>query len=229
MEKKSPEKREASPGHCRTLLRGCPAHFLLTAAAGIIGGLLVAIFFEFPSDGLWAAAYWSSSVYGFWIFTTSLIVLWSSKRYVACFGSGLYILFMFLVTTVCMSLRLFYRGGTPYETLFDMILHSLPGWLWYSIPPALFGTGLAAVLWGGRKAGTIGAVLRWMPLAFLCLETGWLFFYHAKHKTVPGADRSFMHRRIFRSDPASDIDEKKRRRQMLKRELLPYRSLLLPG
>lgn len=177
MEKKSPEKREASPGHCRTLLRGCPVHFLLTAAAGIIGGLLVAFFFEFPSDGLWAAAYWSSSVYGFWIFTTSLLVLWSEKRYVACIVSGLYIFFMFLVTTVCMSLRLFYRGGTPYETLFDMALHSLPGWLWYSIPPALFGAGLAAVLWGGRKAGTVGAVLRWMPLAFLCLETGWLFFY----------------------------------------------------
>lgn len=177
MEKKSHEKREASQGYCRTLLRGCPAHFLLTAAAGIIGSLLVAFFFEFPSDGLWAAAYWSSSVYGFWIFTTSLIVLWSSKRYVACIGSGLYIFFMFLVTTVYMSLRLFYRGGTPYETLFDMALHSLPGWLWYSIPPALFGAGLAAVLWGGRKAGTVGAVLRWMPLAFLCLETGWLFFY----------------------------------------------------
>ena len=183
MEKKSHEKREASPGHCRTLLRGCPAHFLLTAAAGIIGGLLVAFFFDFPSDGLWAAAYWSSSVYGFWIFTTSLIVLWSSKRYVACIGSGLYILFMFLVTTVCMSLRLFYRGGTPYETLFDMALHSLPGWLWYSIPPALFGAGLAAVLWGGRKAGTVGAVLRWMPFVFLCLETGWLFFYVFTHST----------------------------------------------
>ena len=76
-----------------------------------------------------------------------------------------------------MSLRLFYRGGTPYETLFDMALHSLPGWLWYSIPPAFFGAGLAAVLWGGRKAGTVGTVLRWLPFVFLCLETGWLFFY----------------------------------------------------
>jgi len=175
--KSSPEKNDASPLCCRTLLQGRPLHYLLTAVFGILGGLLVVFIFEFPSDGLWAAAYWSTSVYGFWIFTTSLLVLWSEKRHVACIGSGLYIFFMFLVTTVYMSLRLFYRGSTPYETLFGMALHSISGWLWYSTPPALLCAGLAAVLWGGRKAGTIGAVLRWLPFAFLCLETGCLLFY----------------------------------------------------
>ena len=177
MGKSSPEKSDASPLCCRTLLRGRPLHYLLTAVFGILGGLLVVFIFEFPSDGLWAAAYWSTSVYGFWIFTTSLLVLWSEKRDVACIGSGLYIFFMFLVTTVYMSLRLFYRSSTPYETLFDMALYSISGWLWYSIPPALLSAGLAAVLWGGRKAGTVGTVLRWLPFIFLCLETGWLFFY----------------------------------------------------
>ena len=160
MGKSSPEKSDAGPLCCRALLRGRPLHYLLTAVFGMLGGFLVAFVFEFPSDGLWAAAYWSSSVYGFWIFTTSLLVLWSEKRHVACIGSGLYIFFMFLVTTVYMSLRLFYRGRTPYETLFDMILHSISGWLWYSLPPTLLCAGLAAVLWGGREAGTIGAVLR---------------------------------------------------------------------
>lgn len=177
MGKSSPEKNDASPLCCRTLLQGRPLHYLLTAVFGILGGLLVVFIFEFPSDGLWAAAYWSTSVYGFWIFTTSLLVLWSEKRHVACIGSGLYIFFMFLVTTVYMSLRLFYRASTPYETLFGMALHSISGWLWYSTPPALLCAGLAAVLWGGRKAGTIGAVLRWLPFAFLCLETGCLLFY----------------------------------------------------
>lgn len=177
MGKSSPEKSDASPPYCRTLLRGRPLHYLLTAVFGILGGLLVVFISEFPSDGLWAAAYWSSSVYGFWIFTTSLLVLWSEKRHVACIGSGLYIFFMFLVTTVYMSLRLFYRGSTPYETLFGMALHSISGWLWYSIPPALLSAGFAAVLWGGRKAGTVGTVLRCLPFVFLCLETGWLFFH----------------------------------------------------
>ena len=177
MGKNSPEKREASLICGRTLLRGRPLHYLLTAAAGIFGGILVAFIFEFPSDGLWAAAYWSTSVYGFWIFTTSLLVLWSNKRHTACIGSGLYIFFMFLVTTVYMSLRLFYRGSIPYETLFDMILHSISGWLRYSIPPALLCAGLAAVLWEGRKSGTIGAVLRWLPFVFLSFETIFLFFY----------------------------------------------------
>ena len=177
MGKSSPKKSDAIPLCCRALLRGRPLHYLLTAVFGILGGLLVAFFSEFPSDGLWAAAYWSTSVYGFWIFTTSLLVLWSNKRYVACIGSGLYIFFMFFVTTVYMSLRLFCRGGTPYETLFDMTQHSFPGWLWYSTPPALLCAGLAAVLWGGRKAGTIGAVLRWLPFVFLSFETIFLFFY----------------------------------------------------
>ena len=177
MAKNNLKKRAASAICCRTLLRGRPLHCLLTAAAGILGGLLVAYIFEFPSDGLWAAAYWSTSVYGFWIFTTSLLVLWSEKRQVACVGSGLYIFFMFLVTTVYMSLRLFYRGSTPYETLFDMILRSFSGWLWYSIPPALLCAGPAAVLWEGRKAGTIGAVLRWLPFVLLSFETVFLFFY----------------------------------------------------
>ena len=177
MGKSSPEKSDASPLCCRTLLRGRPLHYLLTAVFGILGGLLVVFIFEFPSDGLWAAAYWSTSVYGFWIFTTSLLVLWSEKRHVACIGSGLYIFFMFLVTTVYMSLRLFYRGSTPYETLFGMALHSISSWLWYSIPPALLSAGFAAVLWGGRKAGTIGAVLRWLPFVFLSFETIFLFFY----------------------------------------------------
>ena len=183
MGKSSPKKSDAIPLCCRALLRGRPLHYLLTAVFGILGGLLVAFFSEFPSDGLWAAAYWSTSVYGFWIFTTSLLVLWSEKRHVACIGSGLYIFFMFLVTTVYMSLQIFYRGGTPYETLFDMTLHSISGWLWYSTPPALLCAGLAAVLWGGRKAGIVGAVLRWLPFVFLCLETGWLFFYVFVHST----------------------------------------------
>lgn len=153
MKKSNTVKSENHAVFCRTLLLHCPAYYLLTAAFGILGGLLVAFLHGFPSDGLWAVAYFSTSDFGFWMFTTALLVLWSEKRVVACINAGVYIFFMFLVTTVGMSLGQFADGGTPYRTFSDMILHSLPGWLWYSIPPALLCAGLAAVLWNGRKAG----------------------------------------------------------------------------
>lgn len=167
----------------KTLLRNHPTHYLLTAAFGILGGLLVAFLHGFTANGLWAAAHFSTSDFGFWMFTTALLVLWSEKRVTACVNAGLYIFFMFLVTTVCMSLGQFDHGGTPYPTLPDMIWHSLPGWLWYSVPPALLCVTLAAVLWNGRKSGIFGAVLRWLPLAFLVLETGYWFCFVFTQKT----------------------------------------------
>ena len=57
MGKSSPEKSDASPLCYKTLLRGRPLHYLLTAVFGMLGGFLVAFVFEFPSDGLWAAAH----------------------------------------------------------------------------------------------------------------------------------------------------------------------------
>lgn len=57
MGKSSPEKSDASPICGRALLRERPLHHLLTAVFGMLGGLLVEFFSEYPSDGLWAAAH----------------------------------------------------------------------------------------------------------------------------------------------------------------------------
>lgn len=167
----------------KTFFRNRPLHYFSAVLFGISGGLLVALCFKFPSGGLWAAAYFSSSVYGFWMFTAALLVLWSEKRSVACINAGLYIFFMFFVTTVCMSVRLYKTGNTPFQSFQDMALHSIGGWLVYSIPPAILCAALACVLWSGRKNTVSGAVLRWMPMAFIALETVYMFWFVFAQKT----------------------------------------------
>ena len=177
MGKSSPEKREASPIFGRVLLRGCPAHFLLTAVAGILGGFLVAFILEFPSVGLWGGGILEHVRLRFLDIHDLASCAVQREEICRLHRFGTVYLFYVPCDDGIYVAPPFCRGGTPYETLFDMTLHSISGWLWYSLPPTLLCAGLAAVLWGGREAGTIGAVLRWLPFVFLCLETGYLFFY----------------------------------------------------
>ena len=167
----------------KTFFRNRPVHYFSAVLFGMSGGLLVAFCFKFPSGGLWAAPYFSSSVYGFWMFTAALLVLWSEKRSVACINAGLYIFFMFFVTTVCMSVRLYQRGNTPFQSFSDMALHSIGGWLAYSFPPAILCAAFACVLWNGRKSTVSGAVVRWMPMVFIALETVYMFRFVFVQKT----------------------------------------------
>ena len=53
--------------------------YLLIALFGIIGGALVGFFEQYPHDDLWAFALFVSMTLGFWMCTTSLLVLFSEK------------------------------------------------------------------------------------------------------------------------------------------------------
>ena len=66
--------------------------YLLIFLLSIIAGLSVVFFCEFPNNDLWAFSYWSSDTFGFWMFSTSLIVLLSEKRKTATINSTIYIL-----------------------------------------------------------------------------------------------------------------------------------------
>ena len=99
--------------------------YLLIFLLSIIAGLSVVFFCEFPNNDLWAFSYWSSETFGFWMFSTSLIVLLSEKRKTATTNSTIYIFVMFLITTIYKSFRLYLNGYTPFNSLIDLSLNSM--------------------------------------------------------------------------------------------------------
>lgn len=144
---------------------------------GVIAGLLVVLFCEFPNYDLWSFYYWSSDTFGFWMFSSALIVLCSEKRKNAAINAAIYIFLMFLITTVYMSFRMYWNGYTPFESLVGLSIHHMSGWLLYSIPPAILCGVLGAVLWSGRKNHIYSKILRILPAVFIFFETLLLFYY----------------------------------------------------
>lgn len=167
-----------------TLFRGRIRDYILVAVLGIAAGMLVALFLWLPDNSLWDFSYFSSDTYGFWMFTTAFVVLFSAKRHITAINAGLYVFFLFLITTAFQSLRLFHPGShTPYATVGEMTVESIGGWLWYSIAPAVICAVLGFILWGARKNTTLGKLLLFAPLAFLVIETCYLLFCVFAHQT----------------------------------------------
>ncbi len=61
----------------KTLFRNRLQSYLFICLLGLLAGGLVAGFSQFPFDTLWSISSFSSTTIGFWMFTTSLIVLTS--------------------------------------------------------------------------------------------------------------------------------------------------------
>ena len=150
--------------------------YLLIFLLSIIAGLSVVFFCEFPNNDLWAFSYWSSETFGFWMFSTSLIVLLSEKRKTATTNSTIYIFVMFLITTIYKSFRLYLNGYTPFNSLIDLSLNSMYGWLLYSVPPAIICGILGAILWSGRKNNIYSKILCILPVVFIFVESIILFY-----------------------------------------------------
>ena len=150
--------------------------YLLIFLLSIIAGLSVVFFCEFPNNDLWAFSYWSSDTFGFWMFSTSLIVLLSEKRKTATINSTIYIFVMFLITTIYKSFRLYLNGYTPFNSLIDLSLNSMYGWLLYSVPPAIICGILGAILWSGRKNNIYSKILCILPVVFIFVESIILFY-----------------------------------------------------
>lgn len=69
--------------------------YLLVILLSILAGLSVVLCLTLPNNNLWSFSYWSSSTYGFWMFTTSLIVLLSEKRKTAIINASIYVFMIF--------------------------------------------------------------------------------------------------------------------------------------
>lgn len=150
--------------------------YFLIFVLSIVAGLSVVFFCEFPNNDLWAFSYWSSETFGFWMFSTSLIVLLSEKRKTAAINSTLYIFVMFLITTIYKSFRLYLNGYTPFNSLIDLSLNSIYGRLLYSVPPAVICGIFGAILWSGRKNNIYSKILCILPVIFIFLESNILFY-----------------------------------------------------
>lgn len=150
--------------------------YLLIFLLSIVAGLLVVFFCEFPNNDLWAFYYWSSETFGFWMFSTSLIVLLSEKRKNATINSMIYIFVMFLITTIYKSFHSYWNGHTPFNSLMDLSLNHMYGWLLYSVPPAVICGILGAILWSGRKNNIYRKILCILPVVFIFIESIILFY-----------------------------------------------------
>ena len=150
----------------KTLFKNNRISYLLVTGFGIVAGLLVAFFSRFPAHGLWSFALFSSGTLGFWMFSTSLIVLFSEKNYVAAVNAALYVYFMFYVTGIFKRLAIVRKGYSSMEFFYAGLWQELA----YGLVPAAVCAALAFVLWYGRKKKWYGVALRFLPAAYIVAE-----------------------------------------------------------
>ncbi len=150
----------------KTLFKHKWNSYFFISFVGIIAGFLVAFFSQFPSDDLWGLSFFSSENIGFWMFTSSLIALFSSKHYTAGINVALYVFFMFYITVIFKQLTLVNEG-------YNMLEHFCNYWwqdILYGLIPAFVCFFLAFVLWFGRKNKLIFVFLRFAPILFILTE-----------------------------------------------------------
>ena len=142
--------------------------YLLTALFGIVGGALVGFFEQYPHDDLWAFALFGSQTIGFWMCTTSLLVLFSEKFYAGGINAFLYVFFMFYVTGIFKRLAMVNHGLGDWDSFW----HGFINWGEYAYAGLWGGVCflLGMALWFGRKKNLIFAILRFMPALFILAE-----------------------------------------------------------
>lgn len=162
--------------HLKVLFRDKLKSYFFVVALGLLAGLTVVFFIEVPDNGFWSFYYWSSSTFGFWMFSTSLIVLFSENRKCAAINAGISHIPdvpYYDRTPIVPTLP---QRSDAAGVIIQTDTESYGGWLLYSVPPAFVCAVLGVILWSGRKNTIWGKLLRTMPAVFLFAETAVLFY-----------------------------------------------------
>ena len=162
------------------LFKGNTMGYFAEAALGVAAGLLAAALSLLPHGTLWSFSSFGSGTIGFWMFSTSTIVLLSASPRVAAANSGIYVGLMFAVTGIFKTLRLIY--SEYYFT--SGFLSMAADLLLYSVIPGLVCSALGTVLWYGRKGGRFSRLLLAAPLIVTAAEAAIMFFRVAAEGTM---------------------------------------------
>lgn len=162
------------------LFKGNTRGYFAAAALGVAAGLLAAALSLLLHGTLWSFSSFGSGTIGFWIFSTSTIVLLSASPRVAAANSGIYVGLMFAVTGIFKTLRLIY-SEYYFTSGFLSIAADL---LLYSVIPGLACSALGAVLWYGREGGRLSRLLLAAPLIVTAAEAAIMFFRVAAEGTM---------------------------------------------
>lgn len=146
-----------------------PKSYIIVAVSGILAGLLVAFFSRFPPNDLWAFALFSSNSLGFWVFSCSLIALFSEKSHVAGINVAVYVFLMFYVTGIFKRLSTVIKGYNNMAYFYQGFWQVLA----YGLIPAAVCFALAFVLWFARKEKPVFIMLRFIPAVCIIAEAVW--------------------------------------------------------
>ena len=139
--------------------------YLIISILGVVAGLIVWFFSQFPYNDLWSFSLFSSMSLGFWVFTSAVIVFFSKERKCAVISEMLYVYFMFFFTGVGKITRLVQSGAGILNfnnVFFDIIL--------YGVPYAIICGILAYILFNAKKRNVLGNVLLLLPFIYILVE-----------------------------------------------------------
>ena len=158
------------------LLKDKLKSYMFVLIFGLIMGVMAGLTANLPGDDLWSVGYLGTGAYGFWMCSTSIIVLSSDKRKTAVINTALYVISMFFITAVFRSAHSYLVSYAVREAPYSLFHHLFMdgAWKWYLgyifEGETIFAIIASAILYFGRKENLPGKIIRYLPLCYLIFE-----------------------------------------------------------